>query len=140
MEPCSFAMETVSRCLAGLSSYATLQRLYERYLKTGRCLTSLQACSEEFTPSETAEFGRFKTSRFGKRGHFEKYCALRKAEVLEIPFPHVASRKKGWLSGLTCTECLLKNHPSETDCAACIESLQPPLVGHSSKTSFANDC
>jgi len=130
-------MKTVPEWLADLSSYATLQLLHERYLNCGECLTGLHARAEEFTPEETAEFGRFKSSRFGKKGHFEKYCALRKAEVLEIPFPHFAGRKKNWVNGLTCTECLLKNHPEDKDCESCIKSLGPSLTNTPPTPFFA---
>ena len=130
-------MKTVREYLADFSSYATLQLLHKRFLHCGECLTGLQARAEEFTPEETAEFGKFKTSRFGENGHFKKYCAFRKAEVLEIPFPHFAGRKKDWVSGLTCTECLLKNHPADKDCEACLKSLGTSLITPSPAASFA---
>lgn len=132
-------MKNVSQCVADLSSYATLQLLYKRFRHCGECVAALQARAEEFTPEETAEFGRFQTSRFGKKGHFEKYCALRKAEVLEIPFPHLTGRKKNWVNGLTCTECLLKNHPADADCEDCLKSIETSLTPPLPAASFARE-
>ncbi len=130
-------MKTVHEWLAGLSTYATLQMLYERYVHCGGCLAGLLARAEEFTPEETAEFGRFKTSRFGEDGHFEKYCAFRKAEVLEIPFPHSAGGRKNWVPGLTCTECLVKNHPGDKDCKDCLQSSGGSLIKPLPTPAFA---
>lgn len=116
-------MKTTPVPLDCLASYASLQLLHERFLLNGASLPALFATISDFSRCELAEFDKFKVSPFGKWGEFQKYCALRQAEVLGMPRHAATGRRKSGAPARTCTECVSKNDPTGGACSACLASL-----------------
>ena len=105
-----------------LGSYASLHLLYERFLCCGVDISALDNSCADFSPGEAAEWAKYKGSLWGETGEFEKYCALREAEVLGIPksfrgtVPHA---DKSRTSVLSCDNCLTHDPTDKLANAEC---------------------
>ena len=113
---------------AGLSSYASLQLLHERFLFCGKDVPYMEACASKFPPLEKEEFDKFKFSPFGKEDEFQKYCALRQGEVLGIPRPKIIGRRLDGEPARTCGECVSQKDASGRECRRCLAVLDAFLA------------
>ena len=126
--------------LDSLASYASLQLLHERFLLNGASLPALFATRSDFSLCEQVEFDKFKLSPFGRWGEFQKYCAVRESEILAIPRPAMAGRRKSGLPARTCMECVSKNDPTGVACNVCLASLDNAFAESGVSQSSSENC
>ena len=113
---------------AGLSSYASLQLLHQRFLLCGKDAHHMEENARNLPPLEKNEFDKFKFSPFGKKDEFQKYCALRQAEVLGIPRPQIVGRCLDGTPARTCGECVSQKDSSGRECRRCLAVLDAFLA------------
>lgn len=113
---------------AGLSAYASLQLLHERFLLCGEDIPHMEESVNSLPPLEKKEFDKFKFSPFGKKDEFQKYCALRQAEVLGIPRPKIIGRRLDGAPARTCGECVSQKDSSGRECRRCLAALDAFLA------------
>lgn len=127
--------------ILGLGEYASLHLLYDRFTKFDSNLPAFMASSQSFPVTERRELEKFKTSPFSRNGEFEKYCALRQAEVMGIPTRVELGPGRNHGSGLSCTECRIKREVTEEDCRFCEASNDALLKkGCSYSACFTGGC
>jgi hypothetical protein len=130
-------METFS----DLGEYASLHLLYDRFVQFDSTLAAFIASSPSLPFTEQIELEKFKTSPFARNGEFEKYCALRQAEVMGIPTRVQLASKQKQGGSLSCTACRMQRDVTEEDCRYCEASNDVLLTkGCSYSACFTGGC
>lgn len=124
-----------------LAAYASLHLLHNRFLDCDADLSELKGQAHEFSPAETRELEKFNGSPFATTGEFKKYCALRQADIMEIPIVFHDARNTHPETPLSCDHCTKKDHPSGLGCDFCRASHNAFLnKGCSFAICFSGEC
>lgn len=124
-----------------LAAYADLHLLHNRFLDCDANLSTLKGQAHEFSPAETLELAKFSDSPFAVTGEFKKYCALRQADIMEIPIVFHDARNTQPETPLSCDDCTKKDHPSGLGCDFCRASHNTFLSkGCSFAICFSGEC